>query len=175
MNGTHRCTTVNTSDRGPTMYRRYFGGTATLFLLILVTACAGSGTGPTGSPPSQPSVGTSRVPTTGTSGTEVTAHDKDNGAVLTLRRGQRIRIVLSSTYWNFQGSSDPVVLRADGQPRISPQPSGCVPGAGCGTATATYLAVATGEATVTATRTSCGEAMGCTGSDALYSLRVVVN
>jgi hypothetical protein len=94
---------------------------------------------------------------------------------LTLRRGQRITIVLSSTYWHFQESSNPAVLQSDGQPRTSPQPSGCVPGGGCGTATATYLAVATGGAVVTATRTSCGEAMGCTGADGLYSLRVVVS
>jgi hypothetical protein len=147
--------------------------------------CTGSGSGPAPRPSALTSAGTptaaslSASPpaaaTTGAAGTEITATDKDNGRTVTLGRGRRVRIVLSSTYWHFQGSSDPAVLRIDGQPRVSPQPSGCVPGAGCGTATATYLAVAAGDAVITATRTSCGEAMGCTGGNDRYSLRVVVD
>ena len=82
-------------------------------------------------------------------------------------------MVLSSTYWQFQPSSDPSVLRAEGSPATSPSP-GCVPGAGCGTATATFTALSPGQATIVATRTSCGEAMLCQGSAGHYQIEVVV-
>jgi hypothetical protein len=65
------------------------------------------------------------------------------------------------------------VLRIVGRPKVTPRP-GCVPGAGCGTAVAVYRAMGAGHATVKATRSSCGEAMGCTGSKGRFALRVVV-
>jgi hypothetical protein len=100
--------------------------------------------------------------------------DRDDGHTVTLRLGQRLRVVLSSTYWEFRGSSHPSVLHLVGRPQVNPQPSGCVAGAGCGTATAIYVAAAAGRSTVTATRTSCGEAMGCTAASGRFSLAVVV-
>jgi hypothetical protein len=82
--------------------------------------------------------------------------------------------VLSSTYWTFHGSSDTAVLHPVGAPEVRPQPTGCVPGGGCGTATATYRAGAAGRAQVIATRTSCGEAMGCTAASSRFVLYVIV-
>lgn len=82
--------------------------------------------------------------------------------------------MLSSTYWKFHGSSNTAVLHPLGLPEVRPQPSGCVPGSGCGTATATYRAVAAGRVQVVATRTSCGEAMGCTAASGRFVLYVIV-
>ena len=103
----------------------------------------------------------------------LTATDRDNGRTIGLRLGQRLRVVLSSTYWMFQASSNPTVLRPDGRVRVTPR-QGCVAGAGCGTAAATYLGVGPGGARVRATRTSCGEAMGCTEATSRFSLQVLV-
>ena len=104
----------------------------------------------------------------------VTVTDRDNGRTITLKLHQRLRVVLSSTYWTQKESSNPAIIRLVGQPRITPQPSGCVPGAGCGTATASYSTVAPGSALITATRTSCGEAMGCTAASSRFTLHVLV-
>ena len=104
----------------------------------------------------------------------VRATDRDNGHTVRLRPRQRLLVILSSTYWQLRGSSNSTVLRLVGQPKITPR-AGCVPGAGCGTATATYLAAIIGKATVTATRTSCGEAMGCTPAASRFTLNVVVH
>ena len=103
----------------------------------------------------------------------VTVADANDGQTVTLHPGNHLRVALASTYWHIQPSSDPSVLRADGSPTASPSP-GCVPGAGCGTAAAAFTAVAAGHATVVATRTSCGEAMGCQGSAGRYKIEVVV-
>ncbi|HKD87677.1 MAG TPA: hypothetical protein VKB62_04040 [Streptosporangiaceae bacterium] len=104
----------------------------------------------------------------------VTVTDRGKGETLRLRPGEVLRIVLASTYWRFHGSPDTAVLHPVGTPEIRPKPSGCVPGGGCGTVTATYRAGAAGRAQVVATRTSCGEAMGCTAASGRYVLYVIV-
>lgn len=100
--------------------------------------------------------------------------ERQNKGTVTLRRGQQLRVVLHSTYWRFQKTTDASVLRLDRAPKVRPRLSGCVPGEGCGTVTATYLAAARGSSTVSAVRNSCGEAMGCTGDTGRYTVRVVV-
>jgi hypothetical protein len=103
----------------------------------------------------------------------VIATDQSNGQTLTLTVGQRLRVVLASTYWTLDQSSNPTVLDLEGQPTITPT-SGCVPGAGCGTAAANYTALAPGNARVTATRTTCGEAMSCGTTPQTYTLQIDV-
>jgi hypothetical protein len=102
----------------------------------------------------------------------VTEHQ--NKATLTLRRGQQLRTVLHSTYWQFQKTSNPAVLRLERPPKVRPRPSGCVAGAGCGTVTAAYLATSVGSTIVSAERRSCGEAMGCTAETGRFTLHVNV-
>jgi hypothetical protein len=103
-----------------------------------------------------------------------TATDAENGHRITVQVGDRVSVVLHSTYWNFAGSSNAAVMAPDGSPTVSPNPSGCVPGQGCGTATAVFVAAAPGTAQITASRTSCGEALRCTGSAGMYRLTVAV-
>jgi hypothetical protein len=97
----------------------------------------------------------------------------DNGHTVTVRTGQQFRVVLDSTYWTFPDQPGSAVVRAVNTPTYQPSP-GCVPGEGCGTATASFTAVAPGSVTITASRTSCGEAMACTGTAGEYSVTVVV-
>ena len=104
---------------------------------------------------------------------QIVATDSDNGKTLELHVGDRLELKLDSTYWNIHESSDLGVLRLAGPMAISPQP-GCVPGAGCGLAIASFEAVGTGSADVTASRSSCGEAMRCVGNAGSYRLAVVV-
>ena len=104
----------------------------------------------------------------------VVVSDLDNGHAVSLRTGERLEMVLASTYWQVEGSSDPSVLRQDAEPTVSPQIKGCVVGGGCGTVTALYDAVAPGRADVNAKRTSCGEAMSCAGNVGFYRVMVVV-
>jgi hypothetical protein len=85
-----------------------------------------------------------------------------------------LQVVLSSTYWQFGPVTDPSVLRSEGAATVHPEPSGCVPGGGCGTATATYVAIAPGRSDVIANRVSCGEAMGCTSASGSYRVHVRV-
>lgn len=101
------------------------------------------------------------------------AGDEDNGKTLQLHVGDRFEVRLDSTYWSVKGSSNPSVLMAEGPMVVAPSPSGCVPGGGCGTVAMVFDVVGAGTADVTASRTSCGEAMGCTGSAGSYRVTVV--
>jgi uncharacterized protein YceK len=134
--------------------RRLLIALAVLFVLL---GCASGGTG---------SAATHTLPV-------IQANEKQDGGKVTLRRGQRLRVVLHSTYWEFKAVSAPGVLRRIGDPVVSPRP-GCVAGQGCGTVTATYIARTSGSVSVAAERTSCGEAMGCTAAAGAFKLTVSV-
>lgn len=103
----------------------------------------------------------------------VAVGDADNGTTVTLFPGERLTVALGSTYWTFQGSSNPAVLRQVGQPVVSP--GSCPPGVGCGQVSATFTAVQQGHADVIASRSSCGEALSCTGGAGSYRVSVVVS
>jgi hypothetical protein len=103
-----------------------------------------------------------------------TVTDQANGQTVDLQRGQVLQVVLSSTYWMIHGSSASAVLSQLSGPSTLPQPSGCVPGQGCGTVTAAYRAVAAGRAQVTASRGVCGEALGCTAANSQFVIYVIV-
>ena len=87
-------------------------------------------------------------------------------------------MTLPTTYWTIQGSSDAQALVAIGDPVASPAPVDSCHFGGCtalgGTTAQTFRAVAPGTATVTASRTTCGEAMGCVGVNGQCQLTVEV-
>jgi hypothetical protein len=107
--------------------------------------------------------------------TTKTVSDRDNGKTIVLHVGDRLKVVLASTYWTIHPSSNVAVLRADGRPVIKGRLRGCVPGEGCGTATQLFAATSPGKVTVGASRISCGEALRCTGGQGFYKISVVVN
>jgi hypothetical protein len=101
--------------------------------------------------------------------------EPDSGHTVTVPLGSTVTLVLHNTYWQVQGSSDPGVLALVSGPITSGAgPVACIPGAGCGTVTTVFRAVAPGEARITAARASCGEALQCIGTAGAYSVTIVV-
>lgn len=103
---------------------------------------------------------------------DVTVTYGANGQTVTVANGHEVTITLDSTYWTFQGSSNPAVLLQAGKTVVSS--TSCVPGGGCGTVTAHFRAMGPGRAVVTASRTSCGEALACGPDQSTYQITVVV-
>ncbi|HEY2703939.1 MAG TPA: hypothetical protein VGL20_09635 [Candidatus Dormibacteraeota bacterium] len=104
------------------------------------------------------------------------AGEADDGGTVSLRTGGTLTVVLHSTYWQYDPPSDASVLRSAGDPVYAPdRPGSCVPGGGCGTVTARYQALRPGRAVVSAHRTSCGEAMRCTGNAGRFTVTVMVS
>ena len=132
-----------------------------LLLAIATVACAGSSTQPASSshdgcaPPK-------------------TVDERANGTEVRLCVGQILRVELHSSYWRDVASSQDAILLGGSTQALPPSPSACVAGAGCGTLVTTFQAVAAGTATVTAHRTTCGEALLCAPNQRTFALTVTV-
>lgn len=130
-------------------------------VLLASAILAGCGTN------SSPSSNTSTRP-------PVTADEHSNGTTITLRLRQRLVVTLHNTYWQLT-PPNANVLQVARAPNATPDP-GCtsIPGTGCGTVTAEYVARGAGTAVVSAHRDSCGEALRCTGTAGDWHATVVI-
>ena len=100
---------------------------------------------------------------------------RDNKTTVTVKVGRRVDVSLSSTYWDFEPSTDATVLRQLGRQVTHPAPTGtCVPGQGCGTVSIAFTASHPGRASIVASRTSCGEAAGCSIAASHFRVTIVV-
>jgi hypothetical protein len=133
--------------------------------MCLVSCEAVAGHGPGGTTPS------------GGAGGIHAGYDQ-NGTSITLHPGQTLIVTLPTTYWTIQGSSNPQALAPVGAPIASLAPKDSCTFGGClalqGSTIETFRAVGPGVALVTASRVTCGEAMGCVGSAGRYQLTVTV-
>ena len=109
---------------------------------------------------------------------KMTIGESSNGHVVTIARGAHLVITLHTTYWTIAPLTGRTVLAQIGSQQTRGQLSGathaCVPGQGCGTVTMNYVANAAGLVRLSAHRTTCGEAMRCTGSQGTWSVSVRV-
>jgi hypothetical protein len=141
--------------------RRHRTVTALVLLLTLAAAgCAASSA--QGASSSGASCGPPKV-----------VDERANGSTVQLCVGQTLRVELHSTYWQGVASSDPAVLVGGSTKALAPS-SPCIPGAGCGTLVTSFRAAASGTATVSAHRTTCGEALLCQPKQRSYALTVTV-
>ncbi|MEI7654723.1 MAG: hypothetical protein WCJ82_05540 [Actinomycetota bacterium] len=103
---------------------------------------------------------------------EAANHQSENTVV-----GRTVTVVLHSTYWGFLAPSN-ANLRPSGPAVYHPAPrtgpGSCFPGMGCGTISINYRAQRVGRVVLSASRTSCGEALMCTGTRGRWSTTIVV-
>ena len=99
-----------------------------------------------------------------------------NGKAVSARAGDRIELILSSSYWRVTGSSAPRVLRQDGPPVLLSRPSSCpaIPGLGCAPVRTDFTALTDGKAVIMASRSTCGEALRCMPDQARFAVTVAV-
>ncbi|MBO0808647.1 MAG: hypothetical protein J2P32_10150 [Actinobacteria bacterium] len=106
----------------------------------------------------------------------IVVRDDANGKAVSARTGDRIELILSSSYWHVTGSSAPSVLRQDGPTVPLPRPTNCphIPGLGCVPVRADFTALTDGKAVITAGRSTCGEALRCKPHQTRFTVNVVV-
>ena len=106
----------------------------------------------------------------------IAVRDDANGKAVSARAGDRIELILSSSYWHVTGSSAPSVLRQDGPPVLLSRPRSCpdIPGLGCIPVRADFTALTDGKAEITAQRSACGEALRCKPDQTRFTVIVVV-
>jgi hypothetical protein len=109
---------------------------------------------------------------------KVTIGESSNRHVVTIAKGAHLVVALHSTYWTIAPLARRTVLAQIGTQQTGGPLSGpthaCVPGQGCGTVTMHYVANGVGTVRLTAQRTTCGEAMRCTGSQGSWYVTVRV-
>ena len=106
----------------------------------------------------------------------IVVRDDANGKAVSAKAGDRIELILSSSYWHMTGSPAPSVLRQDGPPVLLSRPKSCpdIPGLGCIPVRADFTALADGKAVITASRSACGEARRCLPDQTRFTVTVVV-
>jgi hypothetical protein len=96
------------------------------------------------------------------------------GRTAQIRRGDRVVLTLHNTYWRI-APPDGRILTQIGAQSVKPDPRGtCLPGIGCGTVQAVFTATASGSTKITASRTSCGEALPCPPAQGSFIVHLVV-
>jgi hypothetical protein len=106
----------------------------------------------------------------------IVVRDNAKGKAVSARAGDRIELILSSSYWHVTGVSAPHVLRQDGPPVLLSRPRSCpdIPGLGCIPVRADFTALADGKAVISASRSTCGEALRCQPDQTRFTVVVAV-
>lgn len=110
----------------------------------------------------------------GASSAATTLGEAHNGHTVTVSPGAPLTIVLHSTYWSIVPLSNGSVVAQVGSTTVVGTLKGCVPGQGCGTVTAHFVAKGAGMVRLRANRTSCGEAMRCTPAQSHWTVVIRV-
>jgi hypothetical protein len=150
-----------------TLRRRLHTATLIVVGTWLIAACATAPASTPAAPPTLPASDTTPAPQ------PVAIAEPANHTTVQAHAGQLVQLNLKSLYWSDPVSSSSGVLAADGAVNRTPDRR-CPMGGGCGTLTARFRAASPGTAQVTAHRSSCGEAMGCSTDQRDFTVTVVV-
>ena len=102
-------------------------------------------------------------------------NEGDNDTTITIHPNDQVKVTLLSTYWQFQKLDNEKIIKQLGDPIYNAAALGTtVPGSGVGTVVVEYQAVAVGQAQISASRTSCGEALRCTPDQQSYKVTINV-
>lgn len=108
--------------------------------------------------------------------------EKNASKIVAVKLGSRVELTLHSMYWQLAVPARSSSLTSKGQPILKPifpspsAPAGCkIAGSGCGTQTWIFAATKVGLTHLIASRTTCGEAMQCTGANGRFAVTVKVS
>ncbi|MFO0747085.1 MAG: hypothetical protein U1F43_15690 [Myxococcota bacterium] len=94
------------------------------------------------------------------------------GTTVKVAVGTRVVLVLHSTYWQIAPPSGDALAVTSG-PDVKAEVGG-IPGVGRGTVTVVYRADHAGTTVLSAARTSCGEAVRCSGDQGAFNATITV-
>ena len=114
--------------------------------------------------------------------TSTTLSEKNGSKTVIVKLGSKVELSLHSMYWQLAVPAKSSSLMSTGAPILKPifpsptAPAGCrIAGSGCGTQTWVFSATKVGLTHLVASRTTCGEAMKCTGANARFTMTVKVS
>jgi predicted secreted protein len=108
--------------------------------------------------------------------------EKNASKTVAVKLGSNVELTLHSMYWGLAVPAKSSSLTSKGAPILKPifpspsAPAGCkIAGSGCGTQTWEFAAKKVGTTHLVASRTTCGEAMKCTGANGRFAVTVKVS
>ncbi len=108
--------------------------------------------------------------------------EKNASKTVIVKLGSKVELTLHSMYWQLAVPTKSSSLTSKGAPILKPilpgptAPAGCrIAGSGCGTQTWVFTASKVGLTHLVASRTTCGEAMQCTGANGRFTVTVKVS
>ena len=111
--------------------------------------------------------------------TTTSLSEKNALKTVIVKLGSKVELSLHSMYWQLAVPAKSSSLTSKGAPILKPifpgpsAPAGCrIAGSGCGTQTWVFTATKIGITHLVATRTTCGEAMKCTGANGRFVVTV---
>ena len=114
--------------------------------------------------------------------TTTTLSEKNASKTVAVKLGSRVELTLHSMYWGLAVPAKSSSLTSKGAPILKPifpsssAPAGCkIAGSGCGTQTWEFVATKVGITHLVASRTTCGEALRCTGTNGRFAVTVKVS
>ncbi len=114
--------------------------------------------------------------------TTTSLSEKNASKTVIVKLGSKVDLTLHSMYWQLSVPAKSSSLTPKGAPVLKPiipspsAPAGCrIAGSGCGTQTWEFTATKIGLTHLVATRTTCGEAMQCTGANGRFAVTVKVS
>ncbi len=114
--------------------------------------------------------------------TTTTLSEKNASKTVAVKLGSRVELTLHSMYWGLAVPAKSSSLTSNGAPILKPifpspsAPAGCkIAGSGCGTQTWEFVATKVGTTHLIASRTTCGEALRCTGKSGRFAVTVKVS
>lgn len=152
--------------------RRIAAGLLLAALAALGTGCASSAAPPTQVTPTPAASSAPAEPVV--SGQPVVLDEHANKTTVRIQVGATVELLLHSSYWNVTGSSSPSVLAPQGAPTQLPVTPTCPPGIGCNPVRAMFSALSPGTSVLSASRTTCGEALRCGTDNGHYQVTVIV-
>ncbi|MCQ4084037.1 hypothetical protein NGB36_26505 [Streptomyces sp. RB6PN25] len=143
-----------------------------------ISACSAAAGLHSPSPRSPATTGSTATATESAPGTAtpglIALDEHADATTVQVRIGEAVVVRLHSAYWSTPASSDPRVLSPDAKGGSSHNGT-CPPGGGCGVSSAHFTARRPGIAHVTASRSSCGEAMRCSPGQGSYDVTLSVS
>ena len=142
---------------------------AALAALVLAAGCAGPQDAPLAGPTTAPG-----SPGQPSATTHVRLSEASRGRTVRVSVGDRLLLVLHNTYWRVDRPRGDVLRQVGEQQDVPAGTGACRPGVGCGTVRVRFDAVGRGTQRLTASRTTCGEAMACPPGEGAFAVVVVV-
>lgn len=106
--------------------------------------------------------------------TTVTISESSNNETVSVHVGDHVVVRLHSTYWTISNPTPSVLAKLSSSTIAGGVGCPKIPGMGCGVVSTTFRALRVATVKVSAHRSTCGEALRCTGTEGRWTAKIKI-